>query len=108
MEASRDLWGGAEAGESPIGIALNLVALIVMVPVAIARWRTGRGLENEVLVAQAKETWLSNALSVNVLIGLGLNAAFGLRWADPAVALVVAAAAAYAGVDAWRESSESA
>ena len=106
VEAVRDLVGGGEAGESVVGIVLNVVALAVMLPVAVAQWRTGRALENDVLVAQAKETWLSNALSVNVLIGLGLNAAFGLTWADPAVALVVAGVAAYAGVDAWRESSE--
>ena len=106
VEAVRDLAGGSEAGESVIGIAQNVVALTVMLPVAVAQWRTGRELGNDVLVAQSKETWLSNALSVNVLIGLGLNAAFGLTWADPAVALVVAGVAAYAGVDAWRESSE--
>jgi divalent metal cation (Fe/Co/Zn/Cd) transporter len=106
VEAVRDLVGGGEAEESPLGIALNVVALMVMVPVAVAQRRTGERLENEVLLAQAKETWLSNALSVNVLVGLGLNAAFGFRWADPAVALLVAAFAVYAGVDAWRESSE--
>lgn len=103
VEAWRDLAGGDQAGESLIGIALNAVALLVMVPVAVAQWRAGRALGNQVLVAQAKETWLSNALSVNVLAGLGLNALFGFSWADPTVALVVAAAAAYAGVDAWRE-----
>lgn len=106
VESVRDLLGGSEAGESTIGIVLNVVALAVMLPVAVAQWRTGRGLDNEVLTAQAKETWLSNALSVNVLVGLGLNAAFGLSWADPTVALVVAGFAAYAGVDSWREAGE--
>ena len=77
-----------------------------MLPVAVAQWRTGRQLDHEVLVAQAKETWLSNALSLNVLVGLGGNAAFGWAWADPLVALVVAGFAAYAGVDAWREAGE--
>lgn len=103
FEAVRDLVGGSEAGHSPIGIVLNVVALAAMVPVAAVQWRTGRALDNEVLTAQAKETWLSNVLSVNVLVGLGLNAMFGLSWADPAVALLVAGFAAFAGVDAWRE-----
>lgn len=102
-EAVGELVGGSEAKESTVGIALNVVALAVMVPVAVAQWRTGRQLDNEVLVAQAKETWLSNALSVNVLVGLGLNALFRWAWADPLVALVVAAFSAYAGIDAWRE-----
>jgi divalent metal cation (Fe/Co/Zn/Cd) transporter len=106
VEAARDLAGAGEAGESSIGIVLNVVALAVMVPVAVVQWRTSRALDNEVLTAQAKETWLSNALSINVLAGLGLNAAFGFSWADPTVALIVAGFAAYAGVDAWREAAE--
>lgn len=108
VEAVRDLVAGSEAGGSAVGIVLNVVALAVMVPVAVAQWRTGRQLENDVLQAQAKETWLSNVLSVNVLIGLGLNTAFGWAFADPVVALGVAGFAAYAGVDAWRESREAA
>lgn len=107
VEAIGELAGGSDAQSSGVGIMLNVVALVVMVPVAAVQLRTGRQLENDVLVAQAKETWLSNALSINVLAGLGLNAALGWAWADPAVALVVAGFAAYAGVDAWRESGES-
>ncbi len=106
VEAVGELVAGADAEASPVGIALNVAALVVMVPVAIAQTRTGRQLANQVVIAQAKETWLSNALSVNVLIGLGLNAAFGWAWADPLVALVVAGFAVYAGVDGWRESSD--
>lgn len=103
VESVRELAAGATAGASTVGIVLNIVALILMLPVAVAQWRTGRQLRNDVLVAQAKETWFSNALSVNVLVGLGLNAAMGWAWADPLVALVVAAFAVYAGVDSWRE-----
>lgn len=105
VEAVRGLVGAGEAEQSIVGIVLNVIALAVMIPVAIVQWRTGRRLGNEALEAQAKETWLSNALSVNVLVGLGLNALFGWAWADPLVALVVAGFAAYAGVDAWREAA---
>ena len=106
VEALRGLLGTSAAEPSTVGIALNVVALLVMVPVAAVQWRTGRELRNEALEAQAKETWLSNALSVNVLVGLGLNALFDWAWADPAVALIVAGFASYAGVDAWREAGE--
>lgn len=106
VEAVSGLVGDADASSSAVGIVLNVVALVVMTPVAVAQSRTGRQLGNEVLVAQAKETWLSNALSINVLVGLGLNAMFGWAWADPAVAIVVAAFAGYAGWDAWREAGE--
>ena len=69
-EAVRDLITADKAGESLIGIILNLVALAVMVPVAVAQGRTGRDLGNPVLVAQSKGTWLSNYLSITVLAGL--------------------------------------
>lgn len=108
IESVRRLLGAAEADESIVGIVLNVAALIAMVPVAVMQRRAGRQLGNEVLQAQAKETWLSNALSVNVLLGLGLNAVLGWAWADPVVALIVAAFAGYAGADAWREAGEEA
>lgn len=103
---ARDLLAGSDAGESPIGIVLNVVTLAVMVPVAKLQGSTGRALHNDVLGAQARETWISNALSVNVLIGLGLNAVLGWAWADPLVALVIAAFTVYAGIGAWREAAE--
>lgn len=106
VEAVRDLVSADKAGESIVGIVLNAVALLVMVPVAIAQRRTGRDLRNEVLVAQSAETWLSNYLSISLLLGLSLNAAFGLWWADPVVALLIAAIAFYEGREAWQESSE--
>lgn len=93
-------------GGTGVGIVLNAVALAVMIPVAALQWRTGRQLGNAVVTAQAKETWLSNALSINVLAGLGVNAAFGWAWADPTVALVVVGFAAHAGIDAWRDAGE--
>ena len=105
FESIRDLVTADKAGESLVGIVLNAVALAVMVPVAIVQRRTGRALSNEVLVAQSSETWLSNYLSVSLLLGLGLNAAFGLWWADPVVALLVAAIAFREGREAWQSAS---
>lgn len=106
FEATRDLITADKAEESIVGIVLNVIALAVMVPLAIAQRRTGRELGNGVLVAQSAETWVSNYLSISLLVGLGLNAAFGLWWADPVVALVVAAIAVNEGREAWEESSE--
>ena len=105
FEAVRDLVTADKAGESIIGIVLNVIALAVMVPVAIAQRRTGRALDNQVLVAQSAETWLSNYLSISLLLGLGLNATLGLWWADPLAALAIAGVALYEGRETWRESS---
>lgn len=63
-------------------------------------------MSNEVVVAQSSETWLSNFLSLSLLVGLGLNAVAGLWWADPTAALVVAGLAAHSGWQAWREARE--
>lgn len=106
VEAVRDLITADKAGESLIGIILNLVALTVMVPVAFAQGRTGRDLGNPVLVAQSKETWLSNYLSITVLAGLALNSTVGWWWADPIAALAIAAVALREGTEAWAEASE--
>ncbi|MEU0108439.1 cation transporter [Streptomyces sp. NPDC006251] len=105
-ESLRDLLGGDKAGESWIGIALNVVALGVMLPVAIAQRRTGRALDNQVVVAQSQETWISNYLSISLLAGLGLNAVLGWWWADPVAALIVCAVAVTSGIDAWRDARE--
>lgn len=106
FESLRDLITRDKAAESIIGIALNAVALAVMTPVAITQRRTGRQLDNETLVAQSTETWLSNYLSISLLAGLGANALFGWWWADPLVALLVAAVAAKSARDTWREARE--
>lgn len=106
FESLRDLVTADRAGESIVGIALNAIALAVMVPVAIAQRRTGRRLDSETLVAQSTETWVSNSLSLSLLVGLGANARFGWWWADPVAALAVAAFAAKAARETWREARE--
>ncbi|MEU0352768.1 cation transporter [Streptomyces sp. NPDC006237] len=105
-ESLRDLISGDKAGESWIGIGLNVVALAVMLPVAIAQRRTGRSLGNQTVVAQSQETWISNYLSISLLAGLGLNALLGWWWADPVAALIVSGVAVMSGIEAWRESNE--
>lgn len=95
--ASLDIWLGQQPDASPIGIALKVIALLVMVPIAMLQGRTGRSLGSEVVVAQASETWLSNALSLSLLLGLGLNALLGVWWADPATALLGAGVAVCRG-----------
>lgn len=105
-ESVTDLLAQEKPGESIVGIVLNVVALFAMVPVAIAQRRTGKALRNEVLTAQSQETWISNYLSISLLLGLGANVLFGWWWADPLVALLIAGVAAYSGAETWREARE--
>lgn len=102
-----DLINANEPDPSPVGIILAAVATVVMIPVAIAQKRTGEALGNQVLVAQSNETWVSNYLSISLLLGLGLNALFGWWWADPLVALLISLVAVREGWEAWREARES-
>ena len=91
---------------SLVGIVLAAVATAVMIPVAIAQKRTGEALGNQVLVAQSKETWVSNYLSISLLLGLGLNALFGWWWADPLVALLISLVAVREGWEGWQDARE--
>ena len=102
-----DLIAANEPDASPVGIILAVVATAVMIPVAVAQKRTGQALGNQVLVAQSNETWVSNYLSISLLVGLGLNALFGWWWADPLVALLISLVAMREGWEAWREARES-
>lgn len=88
---------------SIVGIAMNVIALAVMIPVARMKRTTGERLGSKVLIADSAETRLSNYLSLNVLSGLALNAALGWWWADPAAAAVIAASSLWTGWHTWTE-----
>lgn len=103
FESVSDLITQAKPDPSLIGIVLSAVATAVMVPVAVMQKQTGKALDNEVLVAQSQETWLSNYLSMSLLVGLSLNAVFGIWWADPLIALLIAVVAAWEGWTTWKE-----
>ena len=53
------------------------------------------------MVADSTETMLCTYLSIILLAGLVLNAAVGLRWADPIAALGIAYLAVREGREAW-------
>ncbi|MFQ5599221.1 MAG: cation diffusion facilitator family transporter [Candidatus Krumholzibacteriia bacterium] len=75
--------------ESPIGIALAALSLVVMPFLAWAKRRTGHALDSRALVADAAETIVCAYLSFTLLMGLALNATLGWWWADPIAALVM-------------------
>lgn len=101
-----DLINTNQPDASLVGIILAAVATAVMIPVALAQKRTGEALGNQVLVAQSNETWISNYLSISLLLGLGLNALFGWWWADPLVALLISLVAVREGWEAWQDARE--
>lgn len=105
-EAVYDLALKARPEVSIAGITLAAAALVVMPLLSIAKRRLGRRLENAALVADGAESMFCGVLAGILLLGLGLNAAFGWWWADAVAALVVAVFAIHEGWEAWEESSE--
>jgi divalent metal cation (Fe/Co/Zn/Cd) transporter len=101
VEAVWDLARHARPESSAPGMAIAAAALVVMPVLALAKRQVGRALANSTLLADSVETALCAAFSATALIGVGLNAAFGWRWADPVAALVLAALAAREGREAW-------
>lgn len=102
VESIRSLAGGQTAESSTAGIVLAAVSLVVMPLLSLAQRRAGRELGSASAVADSNQTLLCTYLSVVLLVGLLLNAWFGWSWADPVVALVIAAVAVKEGRTAWR------
>jgi divalent metal cation (Fe/Co/Zn/Cd) transporter len=102
VESVRALAGGADADHSTVGIVLAAVSLAVMPGLSYAQRRAGRELGSASAVADSKQTLLCTYLSGVLLVGLILNSVWGWSWADPLVALVIAAVAVREGRAAWR------
>ncbi|MEV0088586.1 cation transporter [Saccharopolyspora sp. NPDC050642] len=102
VESVRTLLGADSADHSTVGIVLAAVSLLVMPFLSAAQRRAGRELGSASAVADSKQTLLCTYLSGVLLLGLLLNSLLGWSWADPVVALVIAAVAVKEGREAWR------
>lgn len=102
LDAVVALAGGTHAGHSTVGLLLATVSLAVMPLLSFGQRRAGRQLNSRSAVADSKQTLLCTYLSAVLLVGLALNSLFGLAWADPLAALVIAVVAVKEGRDAWR------
>ena len=102
LDSTRALVTGGTAETSPAGLVLTALSLVVMPALSLAQRRTGRELGSASAVADSKQTLLCTYLSAVALVGLGLNAALGWSWADPAAGLVIGALAVREGRAAWR------
>lgn len=89
FESGKKLLWHERPDESPVGLALAVLSLIVMPALALAKHRTARRLQSRALAADAKETAICAYLSLALVLGLGLNAWTGWWWADPVAALAM-------------------
>jgi divalent metal cation (Fe/Co/Zn/Cd) transporter len=89
VESVRALVGGHEPDVSVVGIVLTSVSIVVMQWLARAKRWVGVAMGSKAVQADSSQTSACVYLSVVVLGGLLLNAAFGWWWADPLAALGV-------------------
>jgi len=105
FEAVRSLLTGDRPEASWVGIGLATVTLVTMPPLAIAKGRIGEKLVSSATRSEGQQNMLCAYLSAALLVGLGANALFGLWWADPVTALVIAGVAVKEGRESWRGES---
>jgi len=91
--------------ESPVGIAIAALSLVVMPLLARAKRRVALAMASGALAADARQTSLCAYLSAILLGGLALNALLGWWWADPVAALAMVPIIAKEGVEGLRGES---
>lgn len=91
--------------KSLIGIVLAIVSLLIMPWLAKQKRSIATAIQSDALAADAKQTDFCVFLSAILLVGLLLNALFGLWWADPIAALVMVPLIAKEGFDGLRGKS---
>jgi cation diffusion facilitator family transporter len=104
--AIQSLASSDEPESSTVGLILALVSLGVMPTLAYAKQRTGRALASRALQADAVETWVCAYLSLALLVGVGLNLAFGWWWADPVAALAMLPVIVWQGWETLEEARD--
>ena len=102
QDAIRTLINGERPGTSWLGIGLSISSIIVMPLLGKAKQEIGQRLGSGATAGEGAQNMLCAYLAAGVLTGLVLNAAFGLWWADPAVALGIGVVALNEGRQTWR------
>lgn len=105
-EAGYKLISGNDAEESTVGIIVAVASLVIMPVLAVLKKRTALALGSRALAADAVETWICSYLSLVLLAGLVLNAAFGWGWADSIAALAMLPLIIKEGYEALGEARE--
>lgn len=91
---------------STVGLVLAVISLLIMPALAYLKQGTGREMGSEALKADAAETWVCSYLSLALLAGVGLYAAFGWWWADPVGALAMLPVILWQGWETLGEARE--
>jgi divalent metal cation (Fe/Co/Zn/Cd) transporter len=101
-DAIHALYATERPQPTAVGVVLTAVSLAVMWWLARAKKRAAAQLGSRALEADAFQTTACWWLSLIALAGLGLNAAWGFWWADPAAALGMTFFLVREGREAWQ------
>ena len=93
---------GLRSAPSYPGIGITVAALIAMPILAKLKRREARRSGNAALAADAVQSATCAYLALITLVGLALNAAFGIAWFDAAAALVATPVLVFEGRSAWQ------
>jgi divalent metal cation (Fe/Co/Zn/Cd) transporter len=96
------LLGHREAKTTYLGVAILVGAAAIMPWLAKEKRRLSAITGSAALRADAAESALCAYLSVIALVGLGINAIWHIRWADPIAALVIVPLILWEGWEAMR------
>ena len=105
-EAVGALLSGEGPDSSTVALVLSVLSLLIMPILAYLKGKTGREVGSRALVADSKETWVCSYLSLALLLGVGLNVAFGWWWADPVGALAMLPVIVWQGWETLGEARE--
>lgn len=108
FEGASALIAHEEPEGSTVGLVLSILSLAVMPALAYFKQRTGKQLGSRALQADAVETWVCSYLSLALLLGIGLFAAFGWWWADAVGALLMVPVILWQGWETLGEAREEA
>ena len=101
-DATVALAAGRRPEVSVVGMILAAVSLCICPWLGVAKRRVGAKLRSAATTGEGQQNLLCAGLAGAVLVGLATNAAWGLWWLDPAVGLLIAAAAVREGLTTWR------
>ncbi len=96
------LLGHVEARPSPIGIALLVLAAVIMPWFAAQKRQLSSATASAALRADAAESAVCGYLALIALAGLVVNAVWKVSWADPVAALGLLPLITREGWEAWK------
>jgi divalent metal cation (Fe/Co/Zn/Cd) transporter len=88
------------------GIIIAVVSLAVMPVLSYQKYRTGKQIRSEALIADSKETLACSFLSLALLLGLSLNYLFGFWQADAFAGIIIVFFLMREGREIWQEYQE--